>query len=78
MRRDIEDLLQEARRAWPDPVDLFEDRLASKLGLERGPGLSLAEWRRRRVAFIDSFPDDETGATAAAVERDLGGGSQPE
>lgn len=38
----------------PDPVDIFEDLLASRLGLSRHPGLSQDRWRRLRVAFIEA------------------------
>ncbi len=39
--------------AFPDPVDVFEDALANKLGLERHPGMPLDEWRWVRVRFIE-------------------------
>ena len=42
-----------AELAEADPVDLFEDDLARKLGLERHPRLPLDEWRELRVRFID-------------------------
>lgn len=74
MGSDLDDFVEEVRRAYPDPVDVFEDRLAAKLGLERGPGLSEAAWRQQRVAFIDSFADDDDmAATVAAVEREIHG-----
>lgn len=38
----------------PDPVDVFEDLLAARLGLTRHPGLDQASWRRLRVAFIEA------------------------
>lgn len=38
----------------PDPVDVFEDLLAARLGLRRHPGLSQDRWRRLRVAFIEA------------------------
>ena len=38
---------------YPDPVDIFEDNLASELGLHRYPGLSLGAWRRLRVDYIN-------------------------
>ncbi len=50
----VEDLHQTLLRRYPDPVDVFEDDLARELGLERHPHLSLAEWRRARVRFIDA------------------------
>lgn len=63
----------ELERQFADPVDVFEDLLAAKLGLERDRGLSEAEWRQRRREFIDSFADDETAATVAEVEREIHG-----
>lgn len=42
----VEELNAALIREFPDPVDVFEDDLAEKLGLKRGPGMSLDEWRR--------------------------------
>ncbi len=49
----IEELNAELTEVFPDPVDISEDDLARQLGFERHPGLSLAEWRRLRVRFIE-------------------------
>ena len=54
---------------FPDPVDVFEDQLAQELGLERAPGMSLEEWRRTRVRFIEAAdPDPERSAEAGGVD----------
>ncbi len=45
-------------REFPDSVDVFEDDLAEKLGLNRHPALSLKEWRRARVRLIDAAEPD--------------------
>ncbi len=49
----VEALSAELAEVFPDPVDVFEDDLASKHGLERHPELTQAEWRRLRVRFIE-------------------------
>lgn len=41
----------------PDPVDVFEDLLAIRLGLSRHPDLSQDRWRRLRVEFIEATGD---------------------
>lgn len=38
----------------PDPVDVFENFLAARLGLTRHPSFDQAAWRRIRVAFIEA------------------------
>ncbi len=38
---------------YPDPVDVYEDELAKKLGFSRQPGMPLEEWREERVRVID-------------------------
>ncbi len=50
----VEEIHASLVRRFPDPVDTFEDDLASKLGLERHPEMSMEEWRRVRVRFIDA------------------------
>lgn len=65
---------EELERQFADPVDVFEDRLAAKLGLSRTAGAPQEEWRRSRREFIDSFPDDdEMAAMVAAAEREIHG-----
>ncbi len=49
----VEEIHAALMREFPDPVDVFEDDLAAKLGLTRDPGMALAEWRRQRVRVID-------------------------
>lgn len=49
----VEEILALWCAADPDPVDVFEDRLASELGLHRHPSMTTEEWRRVRVAVID-------------------------
>lgn len=53
---------------FPDPVDLFENGLAAELGLFRHPDMPLNEWRRVRVRFIESFPDEEIEPHCQRVE----------
>lgn len=42
---------------YPEPVDVFEDDLARRLGLERHPRLALATWRELRVSFLSATLD---------------------
>lgn len=54
----------------PDPVDVFEDELARRLGFERHPELDYDAWRRRRVEAIEAAgaaADEE----AIALEAEL-------
>lgn len=58
---DLEILLAEGQRISPDPVDMFEDRLASNLGLERGLALAIrrgvsAEWRSSTRSLTRRWP----------------------
>lgn len=57
---DLESLLAELEQRFPDPVDAFENRLAGRLGLYRGPGLSDEAWRRLRASFIDASEKRDT------------------
>jgi ABC-type transport system involved in cytochrome bd biosynthesis fused ATPase/permease subunit len=41
----------------PDPVDLFDDTLAERLGLHRPDGVDEETWRLFRAAFIRDHPD---------------------
>ncbi len=50
----IEDLDAAWLREFPDPVDVFEEELAERLGLRRHPELSLDVWRAVRVRYIDA------------------------
>ncbi|MCP3976844.1 MAG: hypothetical protein GY720_20350 [bacterium] len=50
----VEEMHAALVRRFPDPVDSFEDDLAKKLGLERDPEMSIKDWRRVRVRFIDA------------------------
>ncbi len=50
----IEELDAGWLREYPDPVDVFEDELAVRLGLRRHPDLSLDEWRQVRVRYIEA------------------------
>ncbi len=53
--QDVEALAAAPAEEFPDPVDVFEDQLAHDLGLRRHPSMSLEEWRRVRVRFIDQW-----------------------
>lgn len=57
---------------FPDPVDLFEDRLAELLGARRHPALSYNEWRVVRVSFIEGA-GQRADELAAVVEEELTG-----
>lgn len=59
--RVVDELCEELAAQFPDPVDVFEDALAERLGVRRHPDCGLAEWRRVRVQAIDAL-DDEAGA----------------
>ena len=50
----IEEIDAACLREFPDPVDVFEDELAERLGLRRHPTLSLNEWRKVRVRYVDT------------------------
>ncbi len=45
----VDDLLAALDLEHPDPVDVFEDELARRLGCVRGPGCSYEDWRGQRV-----------------------------
>lgn len=49
------------QRAFPDPVDLYEDALARSLGLHRHPTCPRDLWRRFRVRFLKQKDIDPTG-----------------
>lgn len=51
----------------PDPVDVFEDLLAARLGLSRCPRFFQERWRRLRVAFIEAASEraDQLGREIA-------------
>jgi hypothetical protein len=49
---DVDALLALLDEEYPEPVDVFEDELARRLGVERHPGTPYALWRRRRVEVI--------------------------
>lgn len=51
---DLEQLLLQLAKEFPDPVDVFEDGVARRLGLARGPGCDQDTWRQLRVRFIDA------------------------
>lgn len=54
----LDELVALARELDRDPVDVYEDLLAARLRLVRGPGLSLSAWRRQRVAFIEAAGEE--------------------
>lgn len=62
MADDVDTLLELWTRLAPDPVDEFEDARAAEFGLRRGPGLSVAEWRHLRFAFLEAATADEPPA----------------
>ena len=57
METTVEELLQAWGIEFPDPVDVFEDELAARLGLVRHPSCSLEDWRTQRVRLIDAAED---------------------
>lgn len=69
---DVEHLLDLLEAEHPDPVDLFEDELARRLGIERHPAMTCDLWRRRRVEAIEaagSRADVEARRVEADFER---------
>ena len=48
----VDELLAALDRQYPDPVDVFEDELAWRLGGVRHPSCSRENWRRQRVRLI--------------------------
>jgi hypothetical protein len=50
----------ELAEEFPDPVDVFEDDLARRLGLRRHPAMPLDQWRRLRVHFINAADDERS------------------
>ena len=53
------DALSKALEAeFPDPVDVFEDELAGRLGFARHPSCPLDQCRRQRVRLIDAAEDE--------------------
>lgn len=56
----VSQLMAELERVFPDPVDVFEDELAARIGIHRHPNCPRQAWRRHRVAAIEAaFPDEE-------------------
>lgn len=73
---DLEELLDLLEEKYPDPVDLFEDELARRLGIERHPAMTYDLWRRRRVEAIEaagSRADAEARRVEADFERSAAG-----
>ena len=66
----VEELVAECDWVYPDPVDLFEDELASRLGLRRHILLSQEGWRSARVVFISADPDADRVADQMRDEED--------
>lgn len=58
----VEELLRLEAELFPDEVDWFEDELAHRLGIDRGLGIDLVQWRKIRVRAIEA-----TGSRADAV-----------
>ena len=54
----VEELLKALEAEFPEPVDVYENELAGRLGLVRHPSCPLEEWRRQRVRLIDTAEDD--------------------
>ena len=63
----VQCFLADMDRFYPDPVDVFEDELATRLGLERHASLSLRDWRETRVAFIEAHPEADEVAKQMQV-----------
>jgi hypothetical protein len=66
--RVVDELCAELAVLYPDPVDVFEDAVAERLGLRRHPGCDLDGWRRARVRAIDAL-EDGAGAPRRAESR---------
>ena len=56
---------------YPEPAEVFEDRLAVKLGIHRHPDVSQRDWRRIRVAAIEACDQELADAAALEVEQEL-------
>ena len=54
----------------PEPVDVFENRLAAKLSLVPHPAVSVDDWRRVRVMGIRAA-GELADSMALEVEREL-------
>ena len=68
----VADLLAALDREYPDPVDVFEDELARRLGCVRHPSTSREDWRLQRVRLIEAVgPSEEL---VGEVERWCEGG----
>ncbi len=63
----VGDLPATLDREHPDPVDLFEDELARRLGCVRHPSTSREDWRLQRVRLIEAAGPSED--LVAGVER---------
>ena len=68
----VEELLAALDREHPDPVDLFEDELARRLGCVRHPSCSREDWRGQRVKLIEAAEPSEE--LVGEVERWCEGG----
>ncbi len=57
MDDDLEELLAFAEaEEGPYTVDRFEEELARRLGIQRGPGVDQVRWREIRREFIGAHP----------------------
>jgi len=55
----VDELMESLDREYPDPVDVFEDELARRLGSVRHPSCSYDDWRRQRVRMIETAEPSE-------------------
>ena len=62
----VSEFLADLNALYPDSVDVFEDELAIRLGLERHPDCTQDEWRVIRVRFINHATDNDPEAEALA------------
>ena len=65
----VEELMDALDREYPDPVDVFEDELARRLGCVPHPSCSYEDWRRQRVRLIEAA---EPGEELADFRRQAG------
>lgn len=68
----VDEMLDALALVDPDPVDVFEDRLAALLGVYRHPTLEPGSWRSVRVAAIEAA-GRRADALASRVARELRG-----
>lgn len=73
---DVDALLVLLDEEYPEPVDVFEDELARRLGVERHPGMPYSVWRRHRVAVIEAAGEAANTEAVQLEAEDLSPGSR--